>query len=589
MKGIVLRLLKTLSSVACLCVLASLLFAPGKVSAFSAYGAGTTDNPYQISTCAQLQEMKDNLAGHYSIVSNIDCSGLSFIPIGTFSPLIPFTGSLEGNNHTITNFVSTDSGIFQYAQDASVRNLTIASGTITGGGNVGSFIGYAIHSSLSNVHSSATIVVPSPSSSAYIGGLVGGGTDATTIDGSSYSGIMGGGAYTGGLIGYLGNLASPSADVISNSYFDGTLTSSQVYVGALAGIFYSGTIRNSYSAGTIHINSGTNHVGGLVGLSYTGLTANNFSATLLDGTASYIGGMYGDFFVTTNSWNSTRSNNYYDQYRANGNDAYTQSCATLDEGSGNCTAVNSANAAPSYFKNNHTNAPLNHVSWDFTNTWQVTTGYPTLRNISNFIDPVVPNNGDANGDNTADSFQARVASVQNTGSVWSTIELPNSSGCTISNPAAIDAQSLKPDTGLMQQLSTMTSFEAYCPTAGMSTQATIIFDKLYDTSKSVLRHYNQTTNTYRTVEGAVFSTRVIGGITKTIVTYTITDGGVLDTDGISNGVIKDPVGFAMLPSPPSTGSSSPIYSTQYILAAISFTLLTAGALLARARQTARSY
>ncbi len=43
------------------------------------------------------------------------------------------------------------------------------------------------------------------------------------------------------------------------------------------------------------------------------------------------------------------------------------------------------------------------------------------------------------------------------------------------------------------------------------------------------------------VPGAIFSTVNIGGEDKTKVTYSITDGGVLDLDGISNNIIVDPV------------------------------------------------
>lgn len=99
----------------------------------------------------------------------------------------------------------------------------------------------------------------------------------------------------------------------------------------------------------------------------------------------------------------------------------------------------------------------------------------------------------------------------------------------------------------------MTAFDAYCPTPGATVPVTIIYDKLYDTSKSVLRHYNVATSTYSPVPGAVFGTRTVGGSVRTIVTYNITDGGALDTDGVANGIIKDPVGFAVAPTVPTTG------------------------------------
>src|SRR3989344_8817528 len=44
------------------------------VSAFSGLGAGTQNNPYQITNCTQLQEMQDDLAGNYVLMNNVDCS-----------------------------------------------------------------------------------------------------------------------------------------------------------------------------------------------------------------------------------------------------------------------------------------------------------------------------------------------------------------------------------------------------------------------------------------------------------------------------------------------------------------------------------
>jgi hypothetical protein len=35
------------------------------------------------------------------------------------------------------------------------------------------------------------------------------------------------------------------------------------------------------------------------------------------------------------------------------------------------------------------------------------------------------------------------------------------------------------------------------------------------------------------------------GRSVTVVTYTVTDGGVLDTDGVANGEIVDPAGLAL--------------------------------------------
>ena len=70
----------------------------------------------------------------------------------------------------------------------------------------------------------------------------------------------------------------------------------------------------------------------------------------------------------------------------------------------------------------------------------------------------------------------------------------------------------------------------------------------------VLRKYNPTTNAYFTITNASLTSTTIGGKSAVVATYQITDGGSLDTDGVVNGIIVDPVGLASLAvSAPNTG------------------------------------
>jgi hypothetical protein len=60
----------------------------------------------------------------------------------------------------------------------------------------------------------------------------------------------------------------------------------------------------------------------------------------------------------------------------------------------------------------------------------------------------------------------------------------------------------------------------------------------------VLRKYNNITHAYATVTSTTISTVTLSGKVATKVSYKITDGGSLDQDGATNGVIIDPVGLA---------------------------------------------
>ena len=69
---------------------------------------GVVADPYIIQTLTELQNMRWNPAANFTLANDIDASptvgwggGAGFVPIG--SDFTKFTGSLEGNGHTITD------------------------------------------------------------------------------------------------------------------------------------------------------------------------------------------------------------------------------------------------------------------------------------------------------------------------------------------------------------------------------------------------------------------------------------------------------------------------------------------------------
>lgn len=69
-------------------------------------GQGTISKPYQISTAQHLQELMDYPDSHFIQTTNIDLSGIEWIPIGynSSNPGHPhqFNGVYDGNNLTIS-------------------------------------------------------------------------------------------------------------------------------------------------------------------------------------------------------------------------------------------------------------------------------------------------------------------------------------------------------------------------------------------------------------------------------------------------------------------------------------------------------
>lgn len=78
----------------------------GRGNMFSG-GTGTTEDPFQITTSEQFNDMRQNLSASYMLMRDIDLSEFSnWDPIGSSSN--PFIGNFDGNNHTITGLKITE-------------------------------------------------------------------------------------------------------------------------------------------------------------------------------------------------------------------------------------------------------------------------------------------------------------------------------------------------------------------------------------------------------------------------------------------------------------------------------------------------
>jgi hypothetical protein len=170
-------------------------------------GDGTESNPYEISNVSELQAMEDDLDANYELVSDIDASqtaqfndGRGFDPVGG---TLPFTGSFEGNDHTITGLTinrpdESNVGLFGSSEgtvpNVTVTNVTLTGVTVTGDRNVGGLVGDnggAIQTATASGNVTGRLSV---------GGLVGRNSDRT-IRNASASGSVTGESEVGGLVG----------------------------------------------------------------------------------------------------------------------------------------------------------------------------------------------------------------------------------------------------------------------------------------------------------------------------------------------------------------------------------------------------
>ncbi len=214
-------------------------------------GDGTSGNPYQIATKADLLALATTTADYgkcFILTADIDLD--PNLPGGqVFTTAIiakdtssssgfqgtAFTGVFDGNGHKITRF------------------------TINGGSNdyLGLFgkISFTSSSAVNNL-GLENFSVSGSSGSYYIGSLVG--DNRGSINNCYSMGTVSGYYNVGGLVGYLG-----AGGNIVNCYSTATITGSSgsSRIGGLVG-YSLNTITNCYNTGTIN---GSSRVGGLVG------------------------------------------------------------------------------------------------------------------------------------------------------------------------------------------------------------------------------------------------------------------------------------------------------------------------------------
>ncbi|HBN86315.1 MAG TPA: hypothetical protein DDZ89_21025, partial [Clostridiales bacterium] len=300
-----------------------------------------------------------------------------------------YVGSIVGSNSgKITGVISsgTVTGEFDTGGLVGVSGKTGSitdssfTGTVTGtdvieyGEWTGGLVGYN-NGSITNCQADVTVV------SVYrtIGGLVGENLEDGIITGSSSTGSVTAGNYTGGLIGCnsgeitrchssstvngdsnVGGLVGNNGGPITESYSTGNVTGSSSDVGGLVG--YNGeTITSSYSTGTV---TGYSNVGGLVGRNDDPITG-SYSVGSVTGNNSK-GGLVG-----------------YDLYRK------ATDCYWDKETSGIGYSCGGTGKTTAEMKQQPT-----FINWDFTATWNINdsmnNGYPFLRWHSSVATPTTP-------------------------------------------------------------------------------------------------------------------------------------------------------------------------------------------------------
>lgn len=395
-------------------------FCKGKYLTNSPYadGDGSSSNPYLICTAEQLNHIgknKSNWSSSFQLKADIDLSSYdgsssekTFSQIGNFSTAEPFTGTFDGNQHTISNYVfpstaastlsasfigyhkgTIENIIFEndlidganqtyigvvvgYSENGILKNVIVKNSAVSGAsstgaiagiidggsiessaginnsvvgdGQVGGVIGSIINGTATKIYSSGSV-----SGSDAIGGLIGVMDMGTTSLSHSYSEstVTASNNMAGGIVGSAGFPSGTGTHTVTNCFATGSVTAAYRAGGAI-GLSLGATVSNIYASGNV---DSPQIAGGLIAQIWTGSLSNSYTTSTVTGS-SLVGGAVGSVIISaaiTNTYFTDDSNN----------SKGTQSL--------NDTATARSNAT---------------AGWDFTTIWQYigNSANPSLQN-----------------------------------------------------------------------------------------------------------------------------------------------------------------------------------------------------------------
>lgn len=393
---------------------------------FVPLGAGTPGDPFKVFDRNTFLAMSGNASGeYYALLTDIDLGGLD----PTTEQFI-LQASFDGQNNQITYSMTGTgyTGLFEMINGGKVSSLYVE-GTITTTGLYNGILTARNEGDIDNCHATGTISGNHSSSGGLVGFIQNAGN---VIENSSATNIT----INGGFINIGGFIGETSGGTIQNSYCSATVNSTGEYIGGFVGNHGSGgSIYICYSKGTINLNSSGNQyrIGGFVGSS-SGTNLNNCytTVTISDNGNSpvvyYLGGFIGshnsgniynsyssgqfqlaniqasseriagfcgsttesgDFINSISMVNNLNVNssvdigyftgtivsNVSEIYRYSSMNFTNPGSVDNNAGASNLTTTQFQNSSSTVFNGGGI------YNWDFTNTWQMSSEGPILRNM----------------------------------------------------------------------------------------------------------------------------------------------------------------------------------------------------------------
>ena len=208
----------------------------------------TTDGKYKITSKEELKWFANEVNNFDNTISvllmnDIPMDSTEWTPIGKESQ--PFTGTFDGDGHTISGLKCTDAGAYYvglvgYAVGATIKNVTVKDSAFNGDEDIGAVCGF----------------------------ITGG-----TITGCTNSGSTENGGYRiGGIVGFAGNKTT-----VQRCFNTGKVTGQYGRFGGIVGYAYDATVQNCGNTGAVKEADGYDgvHYGGIIGLAEDNSTIQN--------------------------------------------------------------------------------------------------------------------------------------------------------------------------------------------------------------------------------------------------------------------------------------------------------------------------
>ena len=258
---------------------------------------GTLEHNYVngvCSNCGEWEEAKD-VDGYYEIhnqwqlrwfanqvnnqnrpdinarlMKDITMDSTAWTPIGTYT--IPFTGTFDGDGHTISKLTCTDTnkdhvGLVGYAIDATIQNVTVQGATLNGKDYIGSVCGYLLGGTITNCHAVETVI-----GHKFCGGIVGYIMGNTNVTGCTNSGTVSGYNFLGGIVGQA-NRAT-----VQRCFNSGAVTGNSSPIGGIVGLANNATVQDCGNNGTVTRADSSGDCGGIAGSTNTSSIQNCYNA-----------------------------------------------------------------------------------------------------------------------------------------------------------------------------------------------------------------------------------------------------------------------------------------------------------------------